>query len=125
MKGIASACVADPIVFATLSCVALCSSATAAENDEDLANKGLNPAASLISVPIRVDYDRDIGPREVGNKYQMTIQPVIPFSISTDWSLISRTLIPRVSQGSVAPGAGTQFGPGYMTLMGGVRCWAE
>lgn len=72
MKGIASACVAGPIAFAMLSRVAPCSSTTAAEGGERLTKHIRNPVASLISVPVRVDYSRDIGPLEVESNSQVT-----------------------------------------------------
>ena len=70
--------------------------AVAEESQAELAKKSLNPVADLISLPFKLDYDRNIGPLEQGDKYQLTIQPVIPFSIGTDWNLISRTLVPLI-----------------------------
>jgi hypothetical protein len=89
--------------------------ALAAESEEEIAKKTQNPVASLISVPMKLDYDRNIGPVEQGDKYQLTVQPVIPFSISTDWNLISRSLIPLIDQKDLAPGSGTQSGLGDIT----------
>src|SRR5260221_362975 len=43
------------------------------------------------------------------------IQPVIPVSISQDWNMISRTILPVVSQQNIAPGSGSQFGLGDTT----------
>jgi len=40
---------------------------------------------------------------------------VIPFSIAENWNVISRTIVPVVSQDDVVPGAGSQFGLGATT----------
>ena len=87
----------------------------AAASDAELAKQALNPIAALISLPLQYNYDRDIGPVKEGDKSQLNIQPVIPFSIGADWNLISRTIVPLVSQQDVAPGAGTDSGVGDIT----------
>ena len=89
--------------------------ALAEESEAEIAKKTNNPVADLISLPLKLDYDRNIGPAEQGDKYQLTVQPVIPVSISTDWNLISRSLIPLIEQHDVAPGSGTQSGLGDIT----------
>lgn len=85
--------------------------AQAQESQEaELAKKTLNPVASLISLPVKFDYDSNIGPAEEGNKAAVTIQPVLPFSISADWNLISRTLIPLINQRNLVPGTADEEG---------------
>jgi hypothetical protein len=37
---------------------------------------------------------------------------VIPISLSQDWNLISRTIVPIVNQNHIFPGAGSQTGLG-------------
>lgn len=66
--------------------------------ETELAKKLANPIASLISVPIQPNYDENIGRREEGSQWRTNIQPVIPFSISEDWNLITRTIIPLIDQ---------------------------
>jgi hypothetical protein len=95
---------------AVLTASLLVPSARAQTSSEELAKKSLNPVASLISVPMKLDHDSDIGPAQQGSKTALTIQPVIPISIGSDWNMISRTLVPIVRQSDVAPGAGTQSG---------------
>ncbi len=70
--------------------------------DADLAKKLANPISDLISVPIQSNYDFGIGLGE-GTKWTTNIQPVIPFGISEDWNVISRTILPVIDQEGFAP----------------------
>jgi hypothetical protein len=100
------------LVLASAAALAV-SPAVAQQTDEaELAKQTLNPVAALISVPIKYDYNTNIGPSEQGNQSVLTIQPVIPISISADWNLISRSIIPGINQHNVRPGAGTPDGLG-------------
>jgi len=69
----------------------------AAQADK-LAKQLNNPVADLISVPFQSNEDFGFGPSHNGYKYTLNIQPVIPISISNDWNVIVRTILPVVSQ---------------------------
>ena len=85
--------------------------ATAAD-DVELAMKLSNPIADLISAPIQSNYDFGIGAGD-GTRWTTNIQPVMPFSLTENWNLISRTVLPVVDQEGVAlGGAGDAFGLG-------------
>ena len=103
------------VIVATLSASASVLPAHGQSSEEALAKATLNPVAALISVPIKLDYDHNIGSTEEGRKYQLTVTPVVPFSIGRDWNLISRSIIPLIKQQDVTPGAGTQSGLGDIT----------
>lgn len=76
----------------------------------ELAKKLQNPVASLISVPIQNNWDFGIGSANA-MKYTANIQPVIPFSLSEDWNLITRTILPVVYAESPTGGS-SKFGLG-------------
>jgi hypothetical protein len=79
---------------------------------DNIAQQLANPLASLVSVPIKVNYDENIGPDDDGSKLVTTIQPVIPVSISDDWNLISRTIIPLIDQDDIPLKGDGEFGLG-------------
>jgi hypothetical protein len=79
---------------------------------DQLAKQLNNPISSLISVPFQYNYARSYN--DGGHQNLLNIQPVIPFSISRDWNLISRTIVPVIQQKNVQPGK-TQFGLGDVT----------
>lgn len=83
-----------------------------AVTDEELAQQIVNPVAALISVPLQNNYDRGIGPEDDGMRYTLNIQPVIPFQLSRDWNLITRTIAPVIYQKDIFPDAGSQTGIG-------------
>lgn len=83
-----------------------------AGSDAELAKQLSNPIAALISLPLQLNWDDNIGPDRTGSRLTLNIQPVVPFSLNADWNLISRTILPVIRQDDVVPGAGSQSGVG-------------
>jgi hypothetical protein len=69
----------------------------AATNSEELRKEAQNPIASLISLPVQENFNFG---NEPGNRTQniVNIQPVIPLSVSSSWSLIIRWITPVIYQ---------------------------
>lgn len=88
--------------------------AAAGGDAAELAKKLSNPVADLISVPFQFNYNGGFDDGD-GDQYYLNFQPVIPISISPDWNVISRTILPIYSQDGVIPGEGSQFGFGATT----------
>jgi len=90
----------------------VCFAQEKAEGDEEaLAQAAQNPIADMISLPFQNNMNLNVGSDdEVQNV--LNIQPVWPFSINENWNLITRTIIPVISQPEIIPGDGRTFGVG-------------
>lgn len=64
-----------------------------AQSDADLAAELANPVAALISVPFQNNLDFGGGNGDAF-RYTLNIQPVVPLTLTPDWNLIIRTIVP-------------------------------
>jgi len=86
-------------------------SSTIAQDAEELARAAQNPLASLISVPFQNNTNFDVGPEEDVQNV-LNIQPVVPFNLNEKWNLITRTIIPVISQPGSSPDQSRKNGLG-------------
>jgi hypothetical protein len=97
-------------------CLVLVASGTLADEAAELAKKSLNPIAAMYSLPVQYNWNQNMGATNDGIQTVTNIQPVLPFSINEDWSLISRTILPVIDQRSLAPnGLADKSGIGDVT----------
>jgi hypothetical protein len=68
--------------------------------------------ASLVSVPLQFNYDRDYGLDDQGWAYKVNLQPVVPMPWNEDWNLTSGTNLPIVKQQDVPIAGYDEFGLG-------------
>ena len=86
---------------------------------EEIAKATQNPLTAMYSLPIQNNtyYDRELDGK---HKNVANIQPVLPFDLSDDWTLVTRTVVPVVSAPTY-PSSGEyerQWGLGDTTMTG-------
>jgi len=106
------------VLVALLAVAAGAPPAKAAElSSEELAKLAQNPVANLISVPFQDNVNLNVGPDKKTQNI-LNIQPVVPFELSKDWNLITRTIVPVISQPGLAAGEGRTNGIGPAQFSG-------
>ncbi len=79
------------------------------DTEGELARAAQNPIASMISLPLQNNMSFNVGPQD-GIQNILNIQPVIPFSITPKLNLITRTIVPVLSQPEFVSGQGRTSG---------------
>ena len=92
---------------------------------EALAAEAQNPISNLISVPFQNNLTPGMGPNADQTLNLLNIQPVVPFALSKDLTLVTRTILPVLSQPTAA---GTQNGigdlnPSFFLVPKGKGAW--
>ena len=64
-----------------------------AQDEADLAKTVQNPIANIVTLPIQVNWNTNVGDFD-RTAMNMNIQPVVPFSGGEKWNIITRTIIP-------------------------------
>jgi hypothetical protein len=75
------------------------------ETDGDTASSAAvdaqNPIAHVISVPLQNNLYTSVGPHgKIADT--LLLQPVVPFRLNADWSLVTRTIIPVIHQPAIS-----------------------
>ena len=81
------------------------------QDDQELASQAQNPLASLISVPYQNNTNFGLGPND-RTQNVLNIQPVIPFGLGTNLNLITRTILPLITQPDLTMTSGRTTGFG-------------
>src|SRR5450432_1115687 len=89
-------------VVALVAAMAATLPARAEMSATELAKLAQNPIGNLISLPFQNNTNLNFGP-EKGTQNVLNIQPVYPISISSDWNVITRTIIPVISMPALGP----------------------
>ena len=72
-------------------------------NLQSMVNDSLNPVSLMVKVPLQNNFNFGLGPKKV-TQYTLDLEPVVPFTLSADWNLITRAVIPITSQPAAGPG---------------------
>jgi hypothetical protein len=104
------------LAAATLATTLLVAAPVRAElSAEELAKLAQNPVGNLISVPFENNTNYNVGPLN-GNQNILNIQPVIPVEISPEWNIITRTIVPVISQPKLSQDSERKNGIGDTTF---------
>lgn len=89
------------VALFALSAPLLAQQASGLTSEEDLAKAAQNPVAAMISLPFQVNVTPNYGIdllQKRDTQYVLNIQPVVPLKLNADWNLITRTIVPVISQ---------------------------
>jgi hypothetical protein len=89
----------------------------AQQDAAELAKKLSNPISSLISVPFQNNTDYGMGDLK-GSRNTLNIQPVVPFSFNSKLNLITRLIMPIISQYNITGEGEKQSGLSDFVLSG-------
>ena len=98
MQGCANIRTAAIFVFVVSTTASVHAELTA----EQLAKLAQNPVGNLISVPFQNNTNLNVGPLK-GTQNILNIQPVVPISVNEEWNVITRTIIPVISNPAFTP----------------------
>ena len=104
-----------PRLLAATAMTLAATTAHAEMSAEELAKLAQNPVGNLISVPFQNNTNMNVGPLN-GTQNILNIQPVIPIDINPEWNIITRTIVPVVSQPAMFNGDERTNGIGDTTF---------
>ncbi len=83
----------------------------AQQSAEELAKAAQNPVANLVSLPFQNNFNFEVDPKGQTQNV-LNIQPVVPFVLNADWNLMTRTVVPVISQPDFCMSGGGHSGIG-------------
>jgi hypothetical protein len=81
----------------------------------DVAKQFANPIANLVSIPFQFNWHGHVEPFD-STRFLLNFQPVVPFALNDDWTMIARFIFPFVGQPAPAAGEVPQSGTSDITL---------
>ncbi len=93
----------------------LCTTGLLGKSAEELAKAAQNPVANMISLPFQNNTNIGIGTDDETQNI-MNVQPVWPVSLNDEWNVITRTIMPIVSQPDIFTREGRVNGIGDTTF---------
>jgi len=103
-----------PLIGAIACVLATLAASPASAQDQGaaaLAKAAQNPIADMISLPLQSNTNFDVGPLKKTQEI-LNIQPVYPVSLNAEWNLITRTIVPVISQPAFTSSQDREFGIG-------------
>jgi hypothetical protein len=82
-----------------------------AQDAQSLVREAKNPFADLTNLQFLYDASMGSAPRDQTSQV-VTFQPLIPFSVAPNWSIITRTILPLIDQPGTTAGSGGVRGVG-------------
>jgi len=95
--------------------VPACAQESSAQGTSEIAKQAQNPIAKVISVPLENDFYPQTG-IDKEDSYILEMKPVVPFKLSNDWNLITRTIIPVIQVPDLSPTVNGTSGLGDIQL---------
>jgi len=105
------------VLFAAVPCLAadVDQNKDGKTSTEELAKAAQNPVASMISLPFQNNTNFNFGPEEKTQNV-LNIQPIWPISLNEKWNVITRTIVPVISQPEFTPNGDRTNGLGDTTF---------
>ena len=109
-------------IAALLLCGVMTLGAVQAESDDagDLAKASQNPIGNMVSLPFQNNTSFGIGPDDAVSNV-LNIQPVYPVSLSPNWNLVNRGIVPLIYREEVVPGTAAPRGSATSATPGSSR----
>jgi len=89
------------------------SSVFADDAETELAKKAENPVEKMVTVPFNNNINYGFGSNN-NTQYILDVKPVVPFTLSENWNLITRTIVPIAHQPNL-------IGRGYINGVGDIN----
>src|SRR5579862_494262 len=103
------------VILASALILGIAQNRAHAQEGSNLSQLVQNPIAKVVSVPFQSNLSFGVGPK--GDEQEVLyVQPVVPFTLSDDWNLITRTIVPLVYEPELAPEVGDTGGLGDVSL---------